>query len=144
MPRSVNGNVGSSPNYKDHREKLFNLTVSLNKLPESLDLHKGSINLGKTHVYRKFMHPKWNRRSSQTVRTCQEQKHTYRNKHLTHCESMQVESRQNSLKRCMCTLLFIKALCKLKKQQKHQLTWCLFECFHRSNGAYISGKQDRH
>ncbi|RXN11259.1 DNA methyltransferase [Labeo rohita] len=40
MPRSVNGNVGSSPNNKDHREKLFNLTVSLNKLPESLDLHE--------------------------------------------------------------------------------------------------------
>uniref|UniRef100_A0A8C2KX33 DNA (cytosine-5-)-methyltransferase n=1 Tax=Cyprinus carpio TaxID=7962 RepID=A0A8C2KX33_CYPCA len=92
---NVNGNVGSSPNYKDHREKLFNLTVSLNKLPESLDLHKGSINLGKKDVYRKFMHPKWNQRSSQTVRTCREQKHTYRNKLLTHCESMQVESRQN-------------------------------------------------
>uniref|UniRef100_A0A8C1U0P2 DNA (cytosine-5-)-methyltransferase n=1 Tax=Cyprinus carpio TaxID=7962 RepID=A0A8C1U0P2_CYPCA len=108
MPRSVNGNVGSSPNYKDHREKLFNLTVSLNKLPESLDLHKGSINLGKKDVYRKFMHPKWNQRSSQTVRTCREQKHTYRNKLLTHCESMQVESRQNSQKRYQMVHTFLE------------------------------------
>ncbi len=104
MPRLVNGNVGSSPNYKDQREKLLNLTVSLNKLPESLDLHKGSVNLEKTHVYRKFMHPKWNRRSSQTVRTCREQKDTHMNNRLTHCESVQVESRQNSQKRCMCTI----------------------------------------
>uniref|UniRef100_A0A673FL49 DNA (cytosine-5-)-methyltransferase n=1 Tax=Sinocyclocheilus rhinocerous TaxID=307959 RepID=A0A673FL49_9TELE len=108
MPRSVNGNVGSSPNYKDHREKLFNLTVSLNKLPESLDLHKGSINLGKKDVYRRFMHPKWNRRSSRTVRTCREQKHSYRSKRLTHCESMQVESRQNSQKRSQMVHTFLE------------------------------------
>uniref|UniRef100_A0A8C2KTZ3 DNA (cytosine-5-)-methyltransferase n=1 Tax=Cyprinus carpio TaxID=7962 RepID=A0A8C2KTZ3_CYPCA len=92
----------------NHREKLFNLTVSLNKLPESLDLHKGSINLGKKDVYRKFMHPKWNQRSSQTVRTCREQKHTYRNKLLTHCESMQVESRQNSQKRYQMVHTFLE------------------------------------
>ncbi|KAL1249796.1 hypothetical protein QQF64_020801 [Cirrhinus molitorella] len=108
FPRSVNENVGSSPNNKDHREKLFNLTVSLNKLPESLDLQKGSINLGKTHVYRKFMHPKWNRRSLQTVRTCREQKRTYWNKHPTHCESMQVESRQNSRKRYQMVHTFLE------------------------------------
>ncbi|XP_016151354.1 DNA (cytosine-5-)-methyltransferase beta, duplicate b.3 isoform X2 [Sinocyclocheilus grahami] len=108
MPRSVNGNVASSPNYKDHREKLFNLTVSLNKLPESLDLHKGSINLGEKDVYRRFMHPKWNQRSSQTVRTCREQKHSYRNKRLTRCESMQVESRQNSQKRYQMVHTFLE------------------------------------
>ncbi|XP_067302642.1 DNA (cytosine-5)-methyltransferase 3B-like [Pseudorasbora parva] len=99
MPRSVNGNVGSSLNYKDHRENLFKLTVSLNKLPESLDLHKGSINLRKTDVYRKFMHLKLNQRSLQTVRTHREQKRTYWNKLLINRESMQVESRQNSQKR---------------------------------------------
>ncbi|XP_073679162.1 DNA (cytosine-5-)-methyltransferase beta, duplicate b.3 [Garra rufa] len=108
MPRTVNGNVGSSPNNKDLREKLFNLTVSLNKLPESLDLHKGPINLGKTHVYRKFMHPKWNRRSSQTARTCREQKRTYWNRRLTHYESMQVESRQNSEKRYQMVHQFLE------------------------------------
>ncbi|ROL53231.1 DNA (cytosine-5)-methyltransferase 3B [Anabarilius grahami] len=89
MPRSVNGNDGSSLNYKDHREKLFKLTVSLNKLPESLDLHKGSINLRKKDVYRKFMHPKLNQRSVQTVRTCREQKRTNWNKYLNIIESMQ-------------------------------------------------------
>uniref|UniRef100_A0A673FVY3 DNA (cytosine-5-)-methyltransferase n=1 Tax=Sinocyclocheilus rhinocerous TaxID=307959 RepID=A0A673FVY3_9TELE len=92
----------------NHREKLFNLTVSLNKLPESLDLHKGSINLGKKDVYRRFMHPKWNRRSSRTVRTCREQKHSYRSKRLTHCESMQVESRQNSQKRSQMVHTFLE------------------------------------
>lgn len=105
MPRSVNGNVGSSLNCKDHREKLFKLTVSLNKLPESLDLHKGSINLRKRDVYRKFMHPKLDQRSVQTVRTCREQKRTNWKKYLNFIESMQVESRQNSRKRCMYTIV---------------------------------------
>ncbi|KAK7128668.1 hypothetical protein R3I94_017036 [Phoxinus phoxinus] len=99
MPRSVNGNVGSSPNYRNYREKLFKLTVSLNKLPESLDMHKGSINLKKTDVYRKLMHPRLNHRSLQTARTRREQNRTNWNKHLNKIESMQVESRQNSQKR---------------------------------------------
>ncbi|XP_059383507.1 DNA (cytosine-5-)-methyltransferase beta, duplicate b.3 [Carassius carassius] len=114
-PRSVNGNVGSSPNYKDHREKLFNLTVSLNKLPESLDLHKRSINLGEKNVYRKFMHPKWNQRSSQTVRTCREQKRTYRDMLRTHYESMQVESRQNSQKRYQMVHKFLENKIDIKE-----------------------------
>ncbi|XP_056305275.1 DNA (cytosine-5-)-methyltransferase beta, duplicate b.3 isoform X2 [Danio aesculapii] len=91
-PRSVNGNDGSSSNFKDHREKLFNLTVSLNKLPESLDLHRGSIDIGETHVYRKFMHPN---RSLRPLPS-REKKSTHLKRCLNDMESMKVDSRQNS------------------------------------------------
>ncbi|XP_021325425.1 DNA (cytosine-5-)-methyltransferase beta, duplicate b.3 isoform X1 [Danio rerio] len=94
-PRSVNGNDGPSSNFKDHREKLFNLTVSLNKLPESLDLHRGSIDIGKTHVYRKFMLPKRSLRPLQS----REKKYTHWKRYLNDMESMKVDSRQNSQER---------------------------------------------
>lgn len=96
MPRSVNGHMG---NHKDHRGKLFKLTVSLNKLPESLDLNDGSIDLGTTDDYRKRTYPKWNQKSLQTVKTRRKQKHAQRNKHQNVKPSIQIESRQNSEKR---------------------------------------------
>ncbi len=94
MPRSVNGNM---ENHKVPTGKLFKLTVSLSKLPESPDLHNGSVDLGTTEVYRKRMYSKLNQRSWQTVKTSRKQKYTQRNKH----QSVHIESRQNSQKRRM-------------------------------------------
>ncbi|XP_016367330.1 uncharacterized protein LOC107707749 isoform X2 [Sinocyclocheilus rhinocerous] len=96
MPRSVNRNM---ENHKDPKGKLFKLTVSLSKLPESLDLHNGLIDLGTTEVYRKRMDSKWNQRSWQTVKTRRKQKYTQRNKHQKITPSVHIESRQNSQKR---------------------------------------------
>ncbi|XP_058618306.1 DNA (cytosine-5-)-methyltransferase 3 beta, duplicate b.2 isoform X1 [Onychostoma macrolepis] len=96
MHRSVNRNMA---NHKDTTGKLFKLTVSLSKLPESLDLHSGSIDLGTTEVYRKRMYSKWNQRSWQTVKTSRKQKYTQRNKHQNITPSVHIESRQNSQKR---------------------------------------------
>uniref|UniRef100_A0A8C2KW94 DNA (cytosine-5-)-methyltransferase n=1 Tax=Cyprinus carpio TaxID=7962 RepID=A0A8C2KW94_CYPCA len=79
--------------------RLFKLNVSLSKLPESLDLHNGSMDLGTTDVYRKRMFSKWNQRSWQTVKTCRKQKYTQRNKHQNITPSVHIESRQNSQKR---------------------------------------------
>uniref|UniRef100_A0A8C2KUP0 DNA (cytosine-5-)-methyltransferase n=1 Tax=Cyprinus carpio TaxID=7962 RepID=A0A8C2KUP0_CYPCA len=96
MPRSVNR---SMENHKDTAGRLFKLNVSLSKLPESLDLHNGSMDLGTTDVYRKRMFSKWNQRSWQTVKTCRKQKYTQRNKHQNITPSVHIESRQNSQKR---------------------------------------------
>ncbi|XP_051947826.1 DNA (cytosine-5)-methyltransferase 3B-like [Xyrauchen texanus] len=98
VPRSVNGTTGSvncPTKYKDRPEKLFHLTVSLNKLSDSLDLYNGSINLKKKEVYRKFMYPKWNLRSLQNVKIL---KRKYvRRKMIENIDtSMQIQSRQNS------------------------------------------------
>lgn len=98
MPRSVNRNMG---NQKDPTGKLFKLTVCLSKLPEPLDLHNGSTDLGTTEVYRKRMYSKWNQRSWQTVKTSRKQKYTQRNKHQNITPSVHIESRQNSQKRRM-------------------------------------------
>ncbi|XP_051961425.1 DNA (cytosine-5)-methyltransferase 3B-like [Xyrauchen texanus] len=94
----VNGTAGSVnpfPKHKDHPEILFHLTVSLNKLSESLDLCNGSIDLKKADVYRKLMYPKWNRKSMQNVKI---RKRKYvRQKMLENINpSMQIQSRQNS------------------------------------------------
>uniref|UniRef100_A0A671KN03 DNA (cytosine-5-)-methyltransferase n=1 Tax=Sinocyclocheilus anshuiensis TaxID=1608454 RepID=A0A671KN03_9TELE len=84
--------------HKDSKGKLFKLTVSLSKLPESLDLHSGSIDLGTTDVYRKSMYSELNQRSWQTVKTRRKQK-PQRNKHQNITPSVHIESRQNSQKR---------------------------------------------
>ncbi|XP_050951787.1 DNA (cytosine-5-)-methyltransferase 3 beta, duplicate b.2 [Labeo rohita] len=96
MPQSVNRN---KRNHKDPTGKLFELTVSLNKLPESLDLHNGSIDLGEADVYRKRMYSKWNQRSWQTVKTRRKQKYVQRNKQQNITPAVHIESRQNSQKR---------------------------------------------
>lgn len=98
MPQSVNRNMG---NHKEPTGKLFKLTVSLSKLPESLDLHNGSIDLGTTEVYRKHMYSKWNQRSLQTVKISRKQKYTQRNKHQNISQSVHIELRQNGQKRRM-------------------------------------------
>ncbi|XP_067228552.1 DNA (cytosine-5-)-methyltransferase 3 beta, duplicate b.2 [Chanodichthys erythropterus] len=95
MPRSVNGDMG---NHRDHTGKLFQLTVSLNKLPESLDLHDGSVDLGTTDAYRKRM----------TVKTRRKQKHAYQNKQQNNKPVIQIESRQNSQKRHQMVHEFLK------------------------------------
>ncbi|XP_016098796.1 uncharacterized protein [Sinocyclocheilus grahami] len=95
MPRSVNGNMRK---HKDSTGKLFKLTVSLSKLPESLDLHSGSIDLGTADVYRKRMYSELNQRSWQTVKTRRKQK-PQRNKHQNITPRVHIESRQNSQKR---------------------------------------------
>ncbi|KAG1962003.1 DNA (cytosine-5)-methyltransferase 3B [Pimephales promelas] len=100
MPRSVNGHMG---NHKDHAGKLFELTVSLNKLPESLDLNNGSIDLGTTDDYKKRTYSKWNQRSLQTVKTRRK-----RNKHQNVKPAIQIESRQNSQQRHQMVHEFLK------------------------------------
>ncbi|XP_051518544.1 DNA (cytosine-5)-methyltransferase 3B-like [Myxocyprinus asiaticus] len=98
VPHSVNGTTGSvnhPQKYQDSPEKLFHLTVSLNKLSESLDLSNGSINLKKTDVYRKFMYPKWNLRSLQNVKILN-RKYARRKMIENIDPSMQIQSRQNS------------------------------------------------
>ncbi|XP_052396567.1 uncharacterized protein LOC127944572 isoform X2 [Carassius gibelio] len=85
--------------HKDSTGKLFELTVSLSKLPESLELTSGSIDLGTTDVYRKHMHSKWNQRSWQTVKIRRKHKPAQRNKHQNITPSVHIESRQNSQKR---------------------------------------------
>uniref|UniRef100_A0A8C1U6H7 DNA (cytosine-5-)-methyltransferase n=1 Tax=Cyprinus carpio TaxID=7962 RepID=A0A8C1U6H7_CYPCA len=92
-------NSMSMENHKDTAGRLFKLNVSLSKLPESLDLQNGSMDLGTTDVYRKRMFSKWNQRSWQTVKTCRKQKYTQRNKHQNITPSVHIESRQNSQKR---------------------------------------------
>ncbi|XP_052449646.1 uncharacterized protein LOC128011364 [Carassius gibelio] len=96
MPRSVNRNMGD---HKDPTTKLFKLNVSLSKLPESLDLENGSIDLGTTEVYGKCMYSKWNQRPLQTVKTRKKQKYTQRNKQQNITPNVHIESRQNSQKR---------------------------------------------
>ncbi|XP_043080712.1 DNA (cytosine-5-)-methyltransferase 3 beta, duplicate b.2 isoform X2 [Puntigrus tetrazona] len=96
MPRSMNSTIGKD---KDPTGKLFTLTVPLRKLPEPLDLHNGSVDLGTTDVYRKRMHSKWNQTSWQNVKTRRKQKYTPRNKPQNITPSVHIESRQNSQKR---------------------------------------------
>ncbi len=101
MPQSVNRKMG---NHKEPTGKLFKLTVSLSKLPESLDLDNGLIDLGTTEVYRKCMYSKCNQSSWQTVKTSKKQKYTQRNKHQDISQSVHVESRQNSQNRRMYSI----------------------------------------
>nr|AYE92128.1 DNA (cytosine-5-)-methyltransferase 3 [Gobiocypris rarus] len=108
MPQSVNGNMG---NHKDHTGKLFKLTVSLNKLPESLDLHDGTIDLGTTDVYRKRI----NQRSWENVKTGRKQKHAHRNKNQNNKPNIQIESRQNSQKRHQMVHEFMKNKRKIEE-----------------------------
>uniref|UniRef100_A0A8C1VYT2 DNA (cytosine-5-)-methyltransferase n=1 Tax=Cyprinus carpio TaxID=7962 RepID=A0A8C1VYT2_CYPCA len=95
MPQSVNRNMRKD---QDSTGKLFKLTVSLSKLPESPDPHSDSIDLGTTDVHRKPMYSKWNQ-SSETVKTHRKQKPEQRNKHQNIAPSVHIESRQNSQKR---------------------------------------------
>uniref|UniRef100_A0A673KIW6 DNA (cytosine-5-)-methyltransferase n=1 Tax=Sinocyclocheilus rhinocerous TaxID=307959 RepID=A0A673KIW6_9TELE len=104
MPRSVNRNMRK---HKDSTGKLFKLTVSLSKLPESLDLHSGSIDLGTADVYRKRMYSELNQRSWQTVKTRRKQK-PQRNKHQNITPSVHIESRQNSQKRHQMVHAFLE------------------------------------
>uniref|UniRef100_A0A673K8H3 DNA (cytosine-5-)-methyltransferase n=1 Tax=Sinocyclocheilus rhinocerous TaxID=307959 RepID=A0A673K8H3_9TELE len=91
----------------DSTGKLFKLTVSLSKLPESLDLHSGSIDLGTADVYRKRMYSELNQRSWQTVKTRRKQK-PQRNKHQNITPSVHIESRQNSQKRHQMVHAFLE------------------------------------
>ncbi|XP_065142201.1 uncharacterized protein [Paramisgurnus dabryanus] len=102
-PPLLNGNA-SSPNHSQHPEKLFNLTVSLNKLSESLDLNNGSIDLRDENVYRTLESPERNQRPSQIRKTRKKYFYARRNKHeimqsMQEIEGMQVRPRQNSQQR---------------------------------------------
>lgn len=106
MPQPVNGKA-SSPNRSARPEKLFNLTVSLNKLSESLDLSKGSIDLMEKDVFRELMCPEDNGFKQSAIKNRWDFKYLRRNKH-TVMPSMQevgymeeVRPRQNSQTRCM-------------------------------------------
>lgn len=100
----VNGKA-SSPNRSARPEKLFNLTVSLNKLSESLDLSKGSIDLTEEDVYRELMCPEYNRRPFETMKNRWNFKYLRRNKHTVMPSMQEVEymedvrPRQNSQQR---------------------------------------------
>ncbi|XP_073794099.1 DNA (cytosine-5-)-methyltransferase 3 beta, duplicate b.2 isoform X2 [Danio rerio] len=89
---------------KNPTGKLFNLTVPLNKIPESLDLNNGSVDLGTTDADKKRLYSKWNGRSMQTVKI--RRKYKQRNKNII--PTVQIESRQNSQKRHQMVHEFLK------------------------------------
>lgn len=97
----------SAPNLSTSRVKLFSLSVSLNKLAESLDLSKGLIDLTEKNVYRELVCPDDNPRRFKTTKNRWNFNHLRRNKH-TVMPSMQeveyieeVQPRQNGQQRGM-------------------------------------------
>ncbi|KAI7794380.1 putative DNA methyltransferase dnmt5, partial [Triplophysa rosa] len=90
MPQPVNRKA-SAPNRSTRPEKLFSLTVSLNKLAESLDLSKGSIDLTEKDIYRELVCPEDNRRWFKTMKNRWNFKHLRRNKHTVMPSMQEVE-----------------------------------------------------